>query len=143
MLSNFVLSTTPVVKYQFTRRPAHDQRMPTDNTQDYAKALASNTRRLMKARGWTTRDLGERAGVSQKTANNVAAGRGAATLTTLQAIARAFRVAPYVLLLPELPNGDSAEEIDTLIRRYTQADAAGREVVAGVAEQMAKYTTRT
>lgn len=77
------------------------------------RTLAENLNRLLKARGWSARELAGKAGVSANTVGNyiklaqnkdhqyesIRGKEPSATLTNLQAIAKALGVPPVVLLL--------------------------------------------
>lgn len=67
--------------------------------------IASNTRRLRAARGYTQLDLAERAGVSLQYVNQVESvtGRPNMTLRALSAFAAALACEPFELLTPTHP----------------------------------------
>ena len=65
--------------------------------------LATNTRALMKRRGWNQEKLGEKAGISQTHVGNVLRKEVEPTTAIISALSRAFGVQEWVLLYPNLP----------------------------------------
>jgi transcriptional regulator with XRE-family HTH domain len=109
-----------------------------------AKAvLAANLAALMARDGLSQHALARRAGVDQKTISNVLNCVKALQLDKLEQIARAFRLAPWQLLIPELPIDliDRAK-LDRLIAAYLSCDDASRAILDHLAEREAEYNTR-
>lgn len=112
-------------------------------TKDYPAIIAINVRALMRAAGWSERDLGKRAGLAPKSVNNIVNGKHIPGVTNLTLIARAFAVPPWVLFLEDMPTGDSARSIERLVSLYSRIDHAGRDLLTGVAERAASYRSKT
>lgn len=63
------------------------------------KVLAANVRALMKAHAWTQAKLAKAAGIDQTTISRILAAKHKVQLDTLGAIAHAFDIEPYQLLI--------------------------------------------
>lgn len=77
---------------------------------------------LMRQRGWTQRDLSMASGISQRQISNLVKGTQSATLDTAEAIAQAFDLQTWHLLIRTtgLPPNDRAR-----LRRVIAAFLAG------------------
>ena len=141
-MGNVLPAIRQLVKPQFTRRLVH--RCPVAaETKDYPAIIAINVRALMRAAGWSERDLGKRAGLAPKSVNNIVNGKHIPGVTNLTLIARAFAVPPWVLFLEDMTTGDSARSIERLVSLYSRIDHAGRDLLTGVAERAASYRSKT
>ena len=104
------------------------------------QTLAQNLRYLMKLRGWSEADCAKHAKVSQKTVNNVLNAKHTTSIDTADALARAFGLTGWHLLLPNLPDDlRQSPSVGRLIESYVKASAKGRDYIDRVAEQEAKY----
>lgn len=106
------------------------------------EVLARNIRGLMDLRHWKERELANKSGVSQKTINNILHCRAATTMKNMDAIAGAFGLQGWQLLLPEIPvdiiaNHSLAEIIDF----YARSSTEGRKNIHRIAENEARYGT--
>lgn len=85
-------------KHDCARTPIYHRAMPSHA----ALALAENTNRLMRERGWTQRELAKRSGISQSGIGFVLRYHDRhdrhAALDTVEALAKAFRVTALDLL---------------------------------------------
>ena len=84
--------------------------------------FATVLKELMRQRGWTQRDLSMASGVSQRQISNLVKGTQSATLDTAEAIAQAFDLQTWHLLIRAtgLPPNDRAR-----LRRVIAAFLAG------------------
>jgi len=94
-------------------------------------ALAASVRTLMGAHGWSQSDLARRSGVAQRTISNVLRPEtGSATIETVVALAKAFQVEPWALLLPEIPvEALQSPALRILIDNYLHASPEGRRAL--------------
>jgi transcriptional regulator with XRE-family HTH domain len=97
--------------------------------------LATNLRALMKADAdlSSSPKLAARSGVGQHTVNNLEKARHDPKLSTIEAIARAFGLEVYQLLVP---SDDTA--FLQVIRAWQQASPEDRELVLAAAETVAR-----
>lgn len=101
-------------------------------------ALARNVRLLMQLREWDQPALAKAAGVSQKTISNVLNERTSVQLDVVEAIAQAFGLNGWHLIMPNLDrellsNGTLAN----LITRFVQASPEGRTLISLMADREA------
>ena len=92
-------------------------------------AFGANLSRLRKARKISQRVIGESVDVAQTTISNAErmGDVSSATLYTLDEIARYFRMAPWQLLLAELPDDESVwKELDELVRTFLNCNTENR-----------------
>jgi len=107
-------------------------------------ALAENVRRLMAHFGWTQRDVATRAGISQRAVGyliNYKDGQDRhPTTQTVQAIAAAFGVEAWQLILPNLPMElVQSKRFTKLIENYRDAPDTGRAQVERIADGEVRY----
>ena len=92
-----------------------------------AVALAANTKRLMEDRGWSQRELGKRAKMSQRAVGYVLNYRDDrdrhASLETLELLAGAFKVRPEALLIEGF-SSSTASNLLPFESRRTKKDQA-------------------
>lgn len=95
-----------------------------------AIVLAENLRRLMDGdlNLSTGPKLAKASGVSQKTINNIEKARCDTRLSSMEKLAKVFRVEPYVFLTP------SDENLLPIVRAYSQTDGRGRELLHSAAD---------
>lgn len=111
---------------------------------DATSALAGNVRRLILDLGWSQVELARRAGLAQKTVNDLLNyGRTAKktpTLATIEAISAAFDISPWHLQIPDLPlDLLKGRRVDKLVENFRDASDMGRENVLRIAESEVRY----
>lgn len=107
------------------KRSTYAVRMPTAK-ESIRKTLAQNIEALRKHRGWTQLQLEAKSGVSQSHISNIVRGENDASTAKIDAIAEAFGIPAWLLLVPELPiEVLDSPEIPHLVDRYRRF-AAGR-----------------
>jgi transcriptional regulator with XRE-family HTH domain len=94
---------------------------PTLRSETARRTVARNVRALLAAREWSENELARRSGVSQKQVNNITHARTGCGIDALDAIARTFNTAPWVLLVPEVAD---------LGERYADVERGLREALA-------------
>lgn len=102
--------------------------------------LAANIRALMDKRAWTQTELESKSGVSQRHISNVLNQRTGCSAETADALASAFGLPGWLLLVPGL----SLELLDShsvllLVKSFVDAGPEGRELVARLAEREATH----
>jgi transcriptional regulator with XRE-family HTH domain len=94
----------------------------------------------MEQAGWTQTDLAKRSGVSQKTISNMLGERGASSIENVDAVARAFGMDCWQLLLPGMVDAAGrSRDLGRLKRAWDVLEEDGREHVMRVAEREARY----
>lgn len=107
---------------------------------DLRTVVAHNVRALMDRRGWTQKQLEAESKVSQRHISSVVNGKAALTYDTLDALAAAFKLPGWLLLLPELPvELLDSQKIPLLVGFYRDAGPEGRELVGRLAEREAHH----
>lgn len=102
--------------------------------------LARNLRFLMGRRGYTEAEVARRAGISQKTVNNILNERVSTSLERADAIAKVFGLALWQMTLPELPESfDVMTDMELVFGSWLRANEEGRELFRMVAERQAAY----
>lgn len=76
-------------------------------------------------------------GVSRKSINNIAEGRHDPRLSSIEAIAKAFRLEPYQIIAPSLD-----ENLLVIFRSYMDSDDSGRDLITAAAETADKARER-
>jgi transcriptional regulator with XRE-family HTH domain len=102
--------------------------------------LARNLRVLMDAKGWTQVQLAQQSGVSQRQVSNILSGATGCSVEHADALARAFGLQGWHLIMPTLPRDITNGAISTLIERYAASSADGRKAIDRVAELESRYT---
>lgn len=101
--------------------------------------LGRNLKTLRETRGWTQAELCRRSGVPQTTISATERSVHAPTLDTLDDLAKAFGVLPWILLFEsagtDLPDDQAAKVIDA----YVRLPEDGRAQIARVAEAESRY----
>lgn len=107
------------------KRSTYAVRMPTAK-ESIRKTVAQNLKALLGHRKWTQLQLEAKSGVSQSHISNILRGENDASTAKLEAIAGAFGIPAWLLLVPELPiEVLDSPELPQLIDRYRRF-AAGR-----------------
>lgn len=110
---------------------------------DAMRAFATNVNRLMAHRKMTQSDLASRANVGQTTISSALRypeTEKIATLDTVQAIAKALGVAPWLLQVPDVPiELLLSNDISKLVEAYADVGSEGRTNILRVAENEARY----
>lgn len=106
--------------------------------QDGREVVAENVSTLLRLRGWSQEELERRSGVAQKTVSNIV--RSGSTMTgKLAAIAYAFGLEPWMMLLPKAWEIKQPKKLDTLLQDYMACDREGQEHIERSAEKEAAY----
>lgn len=129
-----------VDKHNCARAGAYAARMVNTTT----LALADNVRRLMEDAGLSQRDLAQRAGISQRAVGYLVNYQDEQdrhpTTQTVEAVARAFGIETWLLMMPGLPlELVKSKRFEKLIENYRDAPDAGRAQVERIAESEVKY----
>lgn len=94
----------------------------------------------MERDGLSAMALAKKAKVGQKTVWKILNGKSAPNLDTVDKLAAAFYVAPWHLIMPNLPfELLSDRKIEQVVTLYLQTEEKGREYIHHVAEREAKY----
>lgn len=88
------------------------------------EVLATNTRALMKRRGWTQAQVAHKAGLSQTHVGNVLRQEVAPTTVVITGLGKAFNLPGWLLLIPEVPIEIlDSKEVPALLQTYLEASA--------------------
>lgn len=100
------------------------------------QSVAKNLQVLMAHAGWSQRDLAAKAKVSQRQISNILSQATSCSVETADALAAAFGLQGWHLLLPNLPD-DLAESpsIARLVEAYIGSDPAGRAYLNSIADR--------
>lgn len=94
----------------------------------------------MHETGMKKAELANKSGVSERMIGYILAKEKAPTVEVADALAKAFDLPGWMLLLPDLSvRIAKTGKLQTLVTKYTQSSDAGREYIDRVAEQEAKY----
>jgi transcriptional regulator with XRE-family HTH domain len=104
------------------------------------ETLARNLSALMDQAGWNQVDLSRRSGVSQRQISNILRQQSGCSVEHADALARAFGLSGWQLIMPTLRKELQAGAIALLIDRYAQASAEGRSAIDRVAELESRYS---
>lgn len=107
-------------------------------------ALADNVRRLMEDAGLSQRELASKAGISQRAVGYLLNYKDEQdrhpTTQTVEAVAGAFGVDSWLLMMPDLPvELVKSKRFEKMIENYRDAPDAGRAQVERIAESEVKY----
>jgi transcriptional regulator with XRE-family HTH domain len=128
------------VKQQTPKQATHTH--PMSNNKPTRESLARNIRYLMKRAEWSESELARRSGVSQKSINNILNLVHSPKLETVDAIAEAFGLTGWHLIMPNLPDDLlTSRTLEGLVRSYVKASDDGRELINRVAEREAAYAS--
>lgn len=75
---------------------------PKDSRSKLAVLVGGRIRQIRKRKGWRLAELGRRCGVTDKRVGEIERGVKAMNLATLEGVAAALGVEPYVFFLPDL-----------------------------------------
>lgn len=108
------------------------------------RALADNVLRLKERRGWSLAALARRAGVSKSALGYLVNWSDPndrhATMETVEAIARAFEIEAWQLMVPDSPiELLESKRFRTMIENYRAAPDAGKLQIERVAESEIRY----
>lgn len=105
-------------------------------TQD---SVAANLRRLMAMVHWSQVKLAKESGVSQTHISAILRGDSSCTVETAEALAKAFGLKGWHLLIPNLPDElVSSPSLFRLVEAYIHSNAAGREFLDAAANRELK-----
>lgn len=105
--------------------------------------LAGNLRMLMRREKLTARKLAGKADIAPATMSKIMNLRSAANLDTLNSLAKALNVEPWMLILDNLSEDMvTGSGLRSMMRSYHSATPGGREMINMVAEREATYGAR-
>lgn len=105
------------------------------------QTLAANLRYLMDLEHLSETKLAKRSGVAQRTINDILNQKSSATLDTVQALAAAFGLNLWHLIMPNLPDDlKKSPSISRLYASYVRASPEGRKFIEMAAEREASYS---
>jgi transcriptional regulator with XRE-family HTH domain len=98
--------------------------------------IADNLRALLDLREWSEHQLAHKSHVAQKTINNILHRRSACSVETAEALAQAFNLAGWHLLIPGLAKeiGDSPS-LQMLVQDWMTASKDGRALIEMIAKR--------
>ena len=113
--------------------------------------IAHNVNRLMEYYGkqrldgkkMTQTELAQKTGLNQKTIGNLLRLDNVDSITsgTIEAVAKAFKLEPYHLLIPDLPVEELiSKRIEKIVKNYAFSSDKARDAVLHVSDAMADYT---
>jgi transcriptional regulator with XRE-family HTH domain len=107
-------------------------------------AIARNVKMLRDLAGLTQTQLAAKAGVGQTSISNIEQPDGKSpTAETIDLVARALRVPPWSLMVPNLPpDADLVRHLERLAMTYITVGDAGRKTIDTIAEAEARYTAK-
>lgn len=105
---------------------------------DAKNIVAANVSALMEQRGWSQQELERRSGVAQKTVSNIVR-TGSTGTGKLAAIAFAFGLEPWMMLLPRAADIQQPKKLSGLMRDYFDCDREGQEHIEKAAERESAY----
>lgn len=102
-------------------------------------SLAKNLTTLMTIRGWTQTQLAEKSGVSQTMISSIKAARSGCSVETADALAHAFGLTGWHLLLPGLTEDLlKSKAVQKLLDSYVQASPEGKALIDAMAAREAQ-----
>jgi transcriptional regulator with XRE-family HTH domain len=104
------------------------------------ETLARNLAMLMAEAGWNQVDLSRRSGVSQRQISNILRKDTGCSVEHADALARAFGLQGWHLIMPTLHKDMQAGAVELLIDRYASASVEGRAAIDRVAELESRYS---
>lgn len=111
-----------------------------DNPVRTQQIVVSNLRALMAETKMSIEELARRSGVSERMIAYIMAHERKPTLDTAESLAKAFGLAGWQLLVPDLPvHLAKTGKLEQLLRNYSRASEKGREYIDHVAEHEARY----
>jgi len=107
-----------------------------------AATVASNIQWLKEASGDTYRDIEKRCGVGHSIIQRIVTGERSPTIDQAEAIASAYGLEGWHLLLPNLPHDVAqTKTLSSLVESYIKSSQAGRDNISRVAEFEARYAS--
>lgn len=104
--------------------------------------VAKNVTALMRRRDWTQMQLHFKSGVSQRHVSNVMNAKSGVSIEILEAVAGAFGIPGYLLLVDELPvEMLDSKKIPLLIKRYLDSPKEGQDLLDSMAERESHHHT--
>lgn len=105
--------------------------------------LAATLRAHLQARELSETEFAKKAGLAQKTVNNMLHGRHPAKLDSIEKAAVALGIGIWELLLPAngTPN-TSARSVSKLITAYRHASESGQDLIMQIAEREVAHAAR-
>ena len=104
------------------------------------ETLARNLAALMEQAGWNQVELSRRSGVSQRQISNILRQESGCSVEHAEALARAFGLSGWHLIMPTLRQDLQVGALALLIDRYAQASSEGRTAIDRVAELESRYS---
>jgi len=102
--------------------------------------VIANIRELMIVHDDTTYALAKRSGLAQSSIMNILSGRHKISVENADAIAAAYGLEGWHLLLRDLPNDlRGSPAISRLVNAYIHSKPEGRQYIDSVAERESKY----
>lgn len=108
-----------------------------------ADTIVTNLRHLMRETGMKPAALATKSGVSKRMIDYILTKERTPTIEVAEALANAFGLTGWQLLLPDLPvHLAKTGQLDRLLSYYSHSSDAGRAYIDRVAEQEAKYGSK-
>lgn len=110
-------------------------------TNNSSEAIADNLNRLMKDRKISRKDLSAKCGgkPSPRYLANILNQEYAPTIVMIDALADAFNLKSWHLLMPDLDIEVAKKEMPLLLDNYKKSSAEGREYIMRIADKESKY----
>lgn len=103
------------------------------------ETLAKNLRTLMDVRGWNQVELAGKSGVSQTMISSVLNARSSCSIETADALAQAFGLTSWHLLMPGLTEDLlKSKAVQRLLESYVSATPDGKTLIDAIATREAK-----
>jgi transcriptional regulator with XRE-family HTH domain len=102
--------------------------------------LAINLTMLMAEARWNQVELAKRSGVSQRQISNILRKESGCSVEHADALAKAFGLQGWHLIMPSLPADVRNGAIPALLQRYAAATAEGRKAIDRVAELESRFS---
>lgn len=104
------------------------------------ETVASNLRALMDRRDWSQTDLAKKAKVSQRHISNMLSRKTGASFETLHAVASAFGISGWMLMLEHMPvELLDSQKLPSLVASYCDSGPDGQALVERLAEREAVH----
>jgi transcriptional regulator with XRE-family HTH domain len=110
--------------------------------QSVIQIVAENTRSLIESTGHSSPEIAVRSGLDRKTLNNVINERRNVRIESVAAIANAFGLEAWQLLIPNLGAQAYRRDILNLIRDFIESDDDGRHSIVEVARIASRASHR-
>lgn len=104
------------------------------------ETVAANLRALMDKRDWSQEETAKRAKLSQRHISNMLNKKTSSSFETLDAVASAFEIPGWMLLLEQIPvELLDSQKIPSLIASYSAAGRDGRLLIETLADREAVH----